>query len=368
MDFEKLDLFLKDVENKGCPFLGIKVVYKGKEVYKNIFGLREDKTPADYDDMFFLYSATKVITAVAAMQCVENGKFSLDDPVYKYIPEFENLYAWASRMPVERKLTIRHLLTMTSGYNYDLNKENIKKAIEDKNATTQIVVKAMAKDHIECYPGDMFCYGLGLDILAAIIEVVSGMTYGEYLKKNIFEPLGMENMTFKRDEKIIEKMLPQYWYDEKEKAFKLAKKENGFTLTDRFESGGAGLVGNINDYTKFVKVLANYGVTESGYKLLSKESIDAMRTNHLITEDLMRNFYKKDDGYGYGLGVRTLIDNSKTKAPLGEFGWDSAACAFCSIDVENNLGFFIGCHTLGWGEGYQNHMKIRDLVYECLGI
>ena len=102
MNFEKLDLFIKKIKEDGCPFYGIKVLCKGEEVYKNVFGLRKDGTNADYDDMFFLYSATKVITAVAAMQCVESGKFLLDDPVYKYIPEFENLYAWASRMPVEK--------------------------------------------------------------------------------------------------------------------------------------------------------------------------------------------------------------------------------------------------------------------------
>ncbi len=366
MDFTKLDLFLKNVEEKGCPFLGIKVFYKGEEVYKNIFGKREDNSPADYDDMFFLYSCSKVITAVAAMQMIEKGKFSLDDPVSKYIPEFQNLVAWESKMPVERVLTIRHLLTMTSGFNYNLEKENIKEAIKDKNASTLKVVKAIAKDHIECYPGDCFTYGLGLDVLGAVIEVTSGMKFGEYLKKNIFEPLHMENTTFKIDESVLSKMLPQYWYNEAENKFVLAEKKNSFTLTDKFESGGAGLVCTVNDYAKFVRVLANYGVTDDGYVLLQKDSIDQMKTNHLITETQMRDFYKKGDGYGYGLGVRTLIDNSKTKAPLGEFGWDSAACAFCLVDVHNNIGVFIGCHTLGWGEGYANHVKIRDLVYDCL--
>lgn len=366
MNFKKLEMFLEDIEKEGCPFFGLKIVYKGEEVYKKICGLREDKSPAGYDDVFFLYSCTKVVTAVAAMQMVEKGKFCLDDPVSKYIPEFEKLYAWESRVPVEKVLTIRHLLTMTSGYNYNFGKENLKKVSQDKNATTLDVVKAMAKDYIEFFPGDIFCYGFGLDIVAAIVEVVSGMKFGEYVKKNIFEPLKMNNTTFEKDEKIIEKMLPQYRYNESEKSFNLVDKTNPFTLTDKFESGGAGLIGTINDYTKLVTVLANYGTSKDGYKLLSKESIDAMKTNHLTNEKLMEYFFKKDGGYGYGLGVRTLIDNSKTGAPLGEFGWDSAACAYSMIDVENNVGVFFGCHTLGWGKGYQHHNKIRDLVYECL--
>ncbi len=368
MNFEKLDLFIKKIKDDGCPFYGIKVVKDGKEVYENVFGKRKDGTNADYDDLFFMYSASKVITAVSAMQLVEKGKISLDDPVGNYIPEFKKLYAWESRVPIEKTLTIRHLLTMTGGFNYNLEKENIKEIIKNKNASTIDVVKAIGKDYVENFPGDMFCYGLGLDILGAVIEVVSGMKFAEYVEKNIFEPLDMKNSTFRYNESLNERILPQYWYDDKEKAFKLAHQNNNFIFTDNYESGGAGLIGNINDYIKFVKALANYGVAENGYKLLSKESIDAMKTNHLVSEELMRNFFKKDSGYGYGLGVRTLIDNSKTGAPLGEFGWDSAACAYVLVDVENNVGVFIGCHTLGWGEGYQHHVSIRDLVYECLDL
>ena len=89
MNFEKLDSFIEKIKNDGCPFFGIKVAKNGKEVYEKIFGKRADGTNADYDDLFYMYSATKVITAVAAMQCVENGKFSLDDPVGNYIPEFK---------------------------------------------------------------------------------------------------------------------------------------------------------------------------------------------------------------------------------------------------------------------------------------
>ena len=368
MNFEKLDLFIEKIKNDGCPFYGIKVAKDGKEVYEKIFGKRSDGTNADYDDLFYMYSATKVITAVAAMQCVEKGLFSLDDAVGKYIPVFENLYAWESHVPVEKTLTIRHLLTMTGGFNYNLKKENIKEAMQNKKASTLEIVNAIGRDYVENFPGDIFCYGLGLDVLGGVIEVVSGMSFAEYVKKNIFEPLGMNVSTFKVDENIVQKILPQYWYDDKEKAFKLAHQSNNFIFSDNYESGGAGLIGNINDYMKFAKTLANYGVSENGYKLISKESIDAMKTNYLVTDKLMEYFFKKDGGYGYGLGVRTLIDNSKTGAPLGEFGWDSAACAYVLIDVENNVSVFVGCHTLGWGEGYQHHNTIRDIVYECLDL
>lgn len=364
MNFKKIEDFLDKMKSQGVPFAGIKVVYKDEIVFEKIFGKREDGTDAGFDDLFFFYSATKVITAVAAMRLVEQGKLGIDDPVYKYIPEFKQMVIGAERIPAKNTLTIRHLMSMTNGYGYDFNAKYLKVACQNKQASTLEVVKEMAKDSLYFEPGEKFCYGFGLDIIGAVIEVVTGMKFGEYVKKNIFEPLGMDNSYYKVTDEIYKKILPQSRYNDKTGMFDPVEKKNQFILTDNFESGGAGLISCINDYTKFVAALSNYGTAKKGYKLISHESIDKMREDNL--GERVKDFWKPD--YSYGLGVRTLINNENSRSPLGEFGWDSAACSYTLDDVENNLGIFFGCHTLGWDEGYQHHIKIRDLVYECLDI
>ena len=363
MNFNKLSDYINAIENEGAPFFGIKVLYKGDVVFDRIFGSREDGSNADYDDLFFMYSCTKVITAVAAMQLVERGLLDLEAPVFKYIPEFKNMVVGRERIPAKNTLTIRHLMSMTSGYGYHFGEEYLKDCEKNKLKTLD-VIKRMAEKNLNFEPGTKFEYGFGLDIIGAVIEVVSGMTYGEYVKKNIFNPLGMDNCYFKADCSIKERILPQYRYNEQTGKFDAEEKRNPFILTENFEAGGAGLIGNINDYVKFIKVLASNGKSDDGFQLIKPETIDLMREDNL--NEKVKDFWKP--GYSYGLGVRTLIDAESSKSPIGEFGWDSAACAYCLADTKNNLGVVIGCHTLGWGNGYQHHIAIRDLVYECLDI
>ena len=363
MNFEKLDKFFEDLKSKDIPGMSIAVSKNGKVVYKNIFGLKSDgETPIKSSDPFFMYSTTKVVTAVAAMQLVERGLLELDAPASKYIPEFKNVYIGEERVPAKNTITVRELLSMTSGISYSVQKENIKKAIENKSLSTLDVVKAIAEDYIEFEPGTQYLYGLGLDVIGGIIEVVSGKKYGDYVYENIFKPLNMNDCTYHLSDDLLENMWPQYRYIDKEDVIKPEPLENGYIFSDNYESGGAGLIGTADDYIKLVMALANYGVSNDGYKLLSKESIDIMRKDVLGND--IKGFWKT--GYGYGLGVRTLVDKSSSKSPLGEFGWDSAGCAYALVDVDNNIGIYIGCHILGWGPGYDNHNVIRDIVYDCL--
>lgn len=363
MNFEKLDEFFEDLKNKDIPGMSIAVSKNGKIVYKNIFGFKADgKTPLKSSEPFFMYSTTKVVTSVAAMQLVERGLLELDAPASRYIPEFEKVYIGKEKVPAENAITVRQLLSMTSGISYDFNKENVKKAIENKSLSTLDVVKEMAKDYIDFEPGTQFLYGFGFDVIAGIIEVVTGKKYGDYVYENIFKPLNMNDCTYHISDDLLKKMWPQYSYVAKDDVIIPEPLKNKFIFSNNYESGGAGLIGTADDYMKFVMALANYGTSNDGYKLLSKESIDIMRKD--VLGDDIKGFWKI--GYGYGLGVRTLVDKSSSKSPLGEFGWDSAGCAYALIDVDNNIGIYIGCNILYWGPGYDNHIVIRDIVYDCL--
>jgi CubicO group peptidase (beta-lactamase class C family) len=142
-------------------------------------------------------------------------------------------------------------------------------------------------------------------------------------------------------------------------------------LSDNYESGGAGLISTSNDYILFLDAMCNGGVSREGYKLLSLESINEMRTDQLHGASKKDFGLLEKFGYSYGLGVRTLVDReiSGARSPLGEFGWDGAAGAYALIDVENRMAIFYAQHVLGCGYAYGIvHPKIRDLAYEMLQI
>lgn len=366
MDFKKVDEIIEKYKSIGTPMADCVVIYKGKTVYRKSYGYRDEaKTiPYDKDSRFWLYSCTKPITCTAAMRLVEEGKMSLSDPVSKYLPEFSNVTVQDEQgvHPAKETMLIQHLFSMTAGFTYDINSPCLKKAREDRSATTREVIKALSGDPLIFEPNTHFNYSLCHDVLAAVVEVVSGMKFSEYLKQLIFEPLGMNNTAFHKGNEKIENMCDQYYFDNG----KILKNNgvNGYVFTDKYESGGAGLVSTVDDYVKFASCLANYGVTKEGYRILSHSSINTMRTNMLDTQ--RRNGFWKEH-YGYGLGVRTMIDPPEgSYIPIGEYGWDGAACSYVSISPDDNIAIVFGTHVLGFGIGYELHFELCNAVHEAI--
>jgi len=369
--------FLDSLEGHGIPACDC-VVYKDhKPVFRHRAGFADAaKTkPLTEGNTYLLYSATKVITCTAVMQLVEKGSIHLDDPVYKYLPEYENLKVRKDTgiEPAKNIMTIRHLLSMQSGLNYNLAAPSIAKLLEDTNrqASTRQIIKALAEEPLDFEPGTRYQYSLSHDVLGAVIEVVSGRKLGEYMEENIFGPLGMKNTVFQLTADRKANMVDQFQYNADTMTPVPVQNKNVYILSDKYESGGAGLISTVDDYILFLDAMCNEGVSADGYKLLSKETIDLMR------EDQLHEVSRKDFdmmgkvGYSYGLGVRTMVDKDKSgaKSPLGEFGWDGAAGAYALIDVENHLAIFYAMHVLGCGYAYAVvHPKIRDLTYEMLGI
>lgn len=346
------------------------IVYQGHDVvFRHMVGYSDEaKTkPVSADDKYILYSATKPITMTAVMQLVERGLIKLEDEIYHYLPEFEHMYV--KDEPAKNKITVEHLMSMRGGFDYNLNGKGIREVIEaNPNATLAEVMKGLAKQPLHFEPGTRFSYSLCHDVLGRIIEVVSGMTLGEYMKKNIFEPLGMNETGFSIED-ALPNITEQYIPDGKPHKRKAVGPTNPYRLTPCYESGGAGLISTVNDYGKFVEAMCNYGVSASGVRILSKESIDTMRFRRLegqCHDDFRFNTCMR--GYSYGLGVRTMVNKviSGSKSPIGEFGWDGAAGAYVLIDVENKIGIFYAQEIRGKGMGGEIHPRIRNLVYEAL--
>ena len=363
MDFSEVKRLMDEaVAEHNVPCSDIAISYNGKIVYRYGNGTRDDKKsePVKGDELYFLYSATKPITCTAALQLYEQGKIKLEDKVSDYIPEFADMWVKTSDgvKKAQNPITLKNLFTMTSGLNYDLLSESIQKQKRMKpDSTTLEMVRAFAGEPLEFEPGEHFLCSLSHDVLAAVVELVSGMSYGEYLKKNIFDVCGMERTGFTLNDDIRNKMCSQYMWENQ--TSNLIEKENPFILTPVYQSGGAGLISCVDDYIKFVTEMAN------GNRLLKAETIDLMRANQL-GEQAYQDFQSSKRGYTYGLGVRT--DAFGRYAAKGEFGWDGAAGAYVMIDPDNHIGIFYATHIRRYGEYLYDklHPAIRDAVYQVL--
>ncbi len=340
----------------------IAVMIDDEIVCRYMTGTRDDdKTiPIKGDELYFLYSASKPITCTAALQLYEKGKLSLDDYVYKYIPEFKNVTVRTDSAikPVKNHITIKHLFTMTSGINYDLCSRGITEQLaKDSESSTLDIVKAIASEPLAFEPGDGWLYGLSHDVLAAVVEIISDMPFAEYLQKNIFDVCGMENTYMYYDDKIQSRMCSQYCY--KDEKVILTDKENQYIFTHNYHSGGAGIISCVDDYMKYIYTMIN---TE---KLLKHETLDLMRKAHLDKKQC-EIFQECKRGYSYGLGVRTnSFSNFSAK---GEFGWDGAGGAYILMDPDNRIGIFYATHIRDYGDYLYNdlHLQLRDTVYEYI--
>ena len=365
MNFEKVKALMDNsVEKHGIPGSDIIVTHNGKEVYRYWNGTRDDKRciPVTGDELYFLYSATKVITCTAVMQLVEKGKLALEDKVADYIPEYGDLWVKTEggKKKAEQPMTLKHLLTMTSGLNYNIQTESILKQKENNpNSSTLEMVRAFAKEPLNFEPGTHYCYGLSHDVLAAIVEIVSEQSYGEYLKKHIFDICSMEHTGFQRNEAIENRISSQFIWDESSQSIKSMEKVNNFVLTPVYQSGGAGLISSVADYSKFATEMAN------GNRLLKRETMNQMRMNQLKGQAFL-DFQKSRPGYVYGLGVRMECEG-KFVAKRG-FGWDGAAGAHVLIDPDNHIAIFYITHVKNYIHYIQNklHPALRDAIYEEL--
>lgn len=392
MNFDKLKNLMDDlVETNHAPGNTI-VVYSGNEQVFNYscgYSDFEKKIPMTGDEYFNFYSCSKVATVTAALQLLEKGKFLLNDPLYEYIPEYKDMYiktADGELVKAKEHITIKNLFNMTAGLTYRTNTDAFKKAHELTNGKmdTDVVIRCIAKDPLMFEPGENFNYSLCHDVLAGLICVISGKKFIEYMKENIFQPLGMNSCTYRLTDEIKANMATQYMFTEEDDSeFDLVEAQmsgkskggkfvdvgcgNQLVFGEEYESGGAGIIAKVSDYVKLAQALANDGVGLTGERILSPYTINLMKTNTLNDKQLKTFSQNNHIGYGYGLGVRTLIDKAKsgTIANIGEFGWGGAAGASVYIDNTIGLAAVYAKHTLNPREEYYQP-RVRNALYAGL--
>lgn len=389
MNFDKLTEYLDNLENTyGVPGLDILVMQDHQPIYRHCHGYRdyEKKEPVEGTELYDVYSATKVITMTAVMQLVEAGKLSLEDEVSKYLPAFAHMEVsdtfdfsvFPPKMPApgdpthpaKNPIRLWHLMSMTAGMSYDTTNPVILSLKERTNnqASTVEVVSEMAKMPLLFEPGTRYAYSLGHDVMAAVVEIVSGEKFETYLKNHIFDPLEITDAYMHPTETEKARMVKQWGMKFGSDEIFREDSGNRFRLTDNYDCGGAGLTISVEAYATVMDALACGGVGKTGKRILKPESIAELAKPRL-NEQQLKDFGRGPMGYSYGLGVRTLIHKEIARSPIGEFGWDGAAGAFALVDPVNHISLFYAQEVLGMVKVYfEVHPQIRDLVYEALGI
>ena len=376
MDFSAVKTYMDSLySDKNVPGCDLVVYYKGEPVFYYAAGWADDEktTPVTKDTLYLLYSCTKPITTTAVLQLVEQGKLTLDTPVMELIPAMADAYVVEDdeNVTVGHTMTVRHLLTMSAGFDYSVQMPSVL-ALREKNpdATTREMVEAFVEKPLAFRPGHRFEYSLCMDVAAAVVEAASGQTFGDYLQQHIFAPLGMTDIGFFPNEEQQSRLIEQYACNSERGLIKISKDIGAFLMSSRYESGGAGLFASTASLGKFVGTMANGGVSAEGVRILSAESV-AMLQQHQLDFLVNPGFgCGAGPNYGYSFGMRTLKNqNGGERSHVGEFGWDGAAGAYVAMDPDAGVGIAYCQQTKGWPTFYNGiHPPLRDRIYEAIGV
>jgi CubicO group peptidase (beta-lactamase class C family) len=339
------------------------VVYrKGSLAYFEPLGRMdvERDRPMQADTLFRIYSMTKPITSVALMMLYEQGRFQLNDPVHRFIPQWRDLRVYQAGVvpnfvtrPVERPMTIKDLFTHMSGLTYGfMNRSNVDHAYRKlgvggatSGATLRDTIETLAKLPLEFSPGTRWNYSVSTDVLGYLVEVMSGMPFDEFLRARLFEPLGMLDTGFTLPESQIERFAANYSRGP-DKRLRLEDDpfDSLYTRPRSFFSGGGGLVSTAHDYLRFCRMLVSGGSLD-GVQILGRKTIELMTRNHLPNdEDLTRwavgSFSETaNEGYGFGLGFSINLGPARTATigSAGEYAWGGAASTIFWVDPVEEL-------------------------------
>lgn len=291
------------------------VCRKGKVVHFNCFGTQDLSVPTTRDTIFRIYSMTKPITTVAAMMLFEEGRFQLNDPVSQYIPELADVKVFAGPgveyKDLEREITIRHLMTHTSGLTYGFlgtspvdemyNQANVLR----KDQTAQEMVEALVTLPLVNQPGTAWRYSVSTDVLGRLVEVVSGLSLNDFFQSRILGPLGMVDTGFWVRDGELDRFATNYGPGEDGEIKVIDEPETSlFANPQKFYSGGGGLVSTAADYIRFCQMMLNKGEF-NGTRLLGRKTVELMTMNHLSPEMMPISLgLLSVAGDGFGLGGR----------------------------------------------------------------
>lgn len=353
-----MDASVAKGETPGCLLMVIK---DGEEqVYlESGYADIEAKKPVSRDNIFRLYSMSKPITATAMMVLVERGIVDLADPVSKYLPGFRNPVVCTADGKIEkaeREILLEDIMNMTSGLTYG------------GTISTVEFANRLGKVPLLYQPGQSWSYGTSADVVGAVIEVASGMRFGDFLKKEIFEPLGMNDTDFWVPAEKQDRLAKVYDCREGQPSVRYLDNnlgiQNDMAYRPAYEAGGAGLASTIDDYAKFTQMLLNGG-TYNGVQILRPATVKFLG-GHTLSAVQQAGFdnWIGLEGFSYGNLMRVLVDPTRavTLGSKGEFGWDGWLGCYMEVVPEQNMTFLMMTQKKDAGT-YTLSRKIRNIIF-----
>ena len=376
---DTLSRFVDSGEIAGCA---VKILRNDRTLFEGSFGYAdiEHKIPMSSENTIFaIASMSKVITVAGIMRLYEQGRFKMWDKVSDYLPGFRNPKIAVEKpdgsheiVDAKGEVTMRQLFTMTSGVPYGwadtaagrIRAEKEKEWQEAKKPFPGMIEYAnlVGQLPLAFEPGERWMYGFSIDILGAVIEVLTGQTLGEYLKENIFDPLGMKDTGFFVPKEKYGRIATLYHVNEG------LKPEERWYNTEKpeFESGGGGMYSTVQDYSRFAQMLL-HGGTLDGVRILGRKTVDLISTDHLTPEQRKGDSWDTQRGYGYGLGVRVMTNPELAgiNGSVGEWGWDGAFGNWFCVDPKENLTCVYFTTNLP-GDHYRFIPKLMASMYASL--
>ncbi len=345
------------------------------------------QTPMREDTIFRIYSMTKVITSVALMTLLEQGKFQLDDAACRWIPALRTLKVYRGEgklEALERDITIRQLLTHTAGFTYGFEPDSnpVDKMYAEtwgdssSKKTLSELLESLFKLPLVAQPGTRWHYSIATDICGYLVELMSDMPFGDYLQKTIFAPLGMVDTAFEVTKDKLDRFATLYGWSEDNPLTALEAAMSSPFIPPAamdsvpLQSGGGGLVSTATDYWHFAQMMLNGGEFE-GKRIIGRKTVEWMTTNHLPIDLLPLTFNgivpQASKAYGFGLGYCVNLDpaNAGTLGSLGDFGWGGLADTYCWIDPKEQL---IGILMQQYSPSltHAGRRDFRNAVYQAL--
>ena len=387
------------VDSGMLPGIMTQIYRKGQHVHTGMAGHMdlERSKPMQEDAIFRIYSMTKPITAVALMILVEDGLIGLDDDVQTYIPEWKGLGVYASGVstlvpgmpesfmttPAARPMKVIDLATHTAGLTYGFLMRTAVDAAYRRHKINDFqtpgglegMIQQLAGLPLEFSPGTRWNYSISIDILGYLIEKVSGMAFGEFLRTRLFEPLGMVDTGFHCPPEKISRFSSCYVPGDNG-GLKLQDdaQKSSYAKPPLLESGGGGLVSTTHDYMRFCQMMVKGGALD-GVRILSPKSVALFSLNHLpgnqdLTELAPAGAFSESgySGIGFSLGCGVNIDVAKTRLPgtLGEYFWGGAASTAFWIDPKEDLTVVFMTQVIGTDARLTLRRDLRTLVYSAM--
>ena len=351
------------VDNNELSAIQTAIVKNGKLIHFNSYGSSDisENNELKSDDIFRIASMTKPIVSLALMKLYEEGKFKLNDPVYKYIPEFKNLTVKKRKKtkPVKNHVKVIDLLRHSAGLNFK-GPEDYRKVI---NMNLEEYTKDAAKTPLKFEPGTTWWYSSSTDICGYLIEVLSGQKLDVFLKKNIFDPLKMDDTFFELPKNKIDRLTTLYVVGENKELVSFDNKSNSpFKDKVILLNGSGGLLSTTEDYLKFSVMLLNNGFS-NGEQIIKKSTLDLMKEDHSLGLKYKKLVFGKKKGFGLGFEV---VKEDETKfGSKGTFGWGGMFGTYFRVDPKENMVYIYMTQSF---ETYKLKLadKFRGLVYDSI--